>query len=133
MVAAPGPKYRRAMTVKVLVVDDTYTIRRTLGRLLAYDYDVDLAESGEEALAQLDDSDHDVIVIDQVMPGLDGIATAREICLRRPGQKIILYTAFLDGAVEEEALEAGVACCVPKAEGLLTLDRDIRSLTGSIF
>lgn len=121
------------MTVRVLVVDDAYTTRQTLGRLLALDYDVDLAESGEEAIATLDDEDHDVIVIDQVMPGLDGISTAREICLRRPGQKIILYTAYLDGEIEEEAFDAGVAFCVDKVEGLLTLDRDIRALTGSIF
>ena len=121
------------MTIRVLVVDDTFTIRRTLERLLAYDYDVDVAESGEVALANVDDQNPDVIVIDQVMPGLDGIATAREIRLRRPGQKIILYSAFLDGAVEEDALEAGVSCCVEKAEGLLGLDRDIRRLTGSMF
>ena len=121
------------MTIRVLVVDDTFTIRQTLGRMLAYDYDVDVADSGEAALATLDDQDHDVIVIDQVMPGLDGIATAREIRSRRPGQKIILYSAFLDGTVEEDALDAGVSCCVEKTEGLLGLDRDIRRLTGSLF
>ena len=123
------------MPVRVFVVDDTAHVRKMLVQMLelsGFDI-VGQAASGQEALAAVSDADPEVIVVDYKMPGIDGIATAREIRAHRPDQAIILYTAYLDADLQEQAEEAGVSLCVGKVEGLSTLERDIRRLAGELF
>ena len=88
------------------------------------------AANGADALKEMVEADPDVVVLDYKMPGLDGLTTARLIREDRPDQAIILYTAFLDDILEKRAAKAGVALCVGKVEGILTLERDIRRLVG---
>src|SRR5919108_683489 len=123
------------MSVRVFVVDDTTHVRKMLVQMLELSgFDVvGQAASGQEALAGVEDADPQVIVVDYKMPGIDGIATAREIRAHRPDQAIILYTAYLDADLEKQAEEAGVSLCVGKVEGLSTLERDIRRLAGELF
>jgi DNA-binding NarL/FixJ family response regulator len=123
------------MSVRVFVVDDTAHVRKMLVQMLELSgFDVvGQAASGEEAVAAIGDADPQVVVVDYKMPGLDGIATARQIKSHRPDQAIILYTAYLDGSLQDEATEAGVSLCVGKVEGLTTLERDIRRLAGELF
>src|SRR5687767_11093529 len=84
--------------------------------------------NGAAALPEMNQADPDVVVLDYNMPGLDGLLTARLIREERPNQAIILYTAYLDGELEEKAVSAGIALCIEKAEGILTLEREIRRL-----
>ncbi len=63
---------------RVLVVDDEEANRKLLSRLLSPDYDVETAADGEEALALVERSDVDVILLDVRLPGLDGF----EVCSR---------------------------------------------------
>ena len=123
------------MSVRVFVVDDTAHVRKMLVQMLELSgfEVVGQAASGEEAVAAIGDADPQVVVVDYKMPGLDGIATARQIKTHRPDQAIILYTAYLDGTLQDEATEAGVSLCVGKVEGLTTLERDIRRLAGELF
>src|SRR5919198_3517728 len=123
------------MSVRVFVVDDTAHVRKMLVQMLELSgFDVvGQAASGQEALASVEEADPEVIVVDYKMPGIDGIATAREIRSHRPDQAIILYTAYLDDALQKEAAAAGVSLCVGKIEGLTTLERDIRRLAGELF
>ena len=62
----------------MLVVDDEEANRKLLSRLLSADYDVETAADGEEALALVERSDVDVILLDVRLPGLDGF----EVCSR---------------------------------------------------
>jgi two-component system KDP operon response regulator KdpE len=65
---------------RILVVDDEPQIRRALRTALAgHGYTVDVAEDGEQALALFAAQPAEVIVLDLVMPGLDGIEVLREI------------------------------------------------------
>jgi DNA-binding NarL/FixJ family response regulator len=123
------------MTVRVFVVDDTAHVRKMLVQMLELSgFDVvGQAASGEEAVEAVEEVDPQVIVVDYKMPGLDGIATARRIKSHRPDQAIILYTAYLDPQLQDEAAEAGVSLCVGKVEGITTLERDIRRLAGELF
>lgn len=116
--------------IKVLVVDDTDHVRRMLDTMLSMDgFDVvGTAGDGETAIAESDQLDPDVVVIDYMMPGMDGLECARQIRQRRPDQLVIIYTAFIDAAVEKAAAEAGVALCVGKVEGLHLLEQEIRRL-----
>ena len=116
------------MSVRVFVVDDTAHVRKMLVQMLELSgfEIVGQAASGTEAVEHIADADPQVVVVDYKMPGLDGIETAREIRAHRPDQAIILYTAYLDDTLQDEAAAAGVSLCVGKIEGLTTLERDIR-------
>ena len=115
---------------RVFVIDDTPELRRMLEQMLTLDdfEVVGSAANGAEALKEMDEANPDVVVIDYKMPGLDGLMTARLIREDRPHQVIILYTAYLDDILEQKAARAGIALCVGKVEGILTLERDIRRL-----
>jgi response regulator NasT len=122
------------LNLKVLVVDDTEHVRDMLVQMLELDgfEVVGEASSGEEAISLAQSSDPNVIVMDYVMPDLDGLSAARAIKQERPTQPIILYTAYLDAKVESQARDAGVALVVGKVEGLNQLERYINELCRDI-
>lgn len=117
---------------RVFVIDDTLEMRRLLEQMLTLDDFVVVGSTpnGAEALNLIGAANPDVVVLDYKMPGLDGLTTARLIREERPNQAIILYTAYLDDNLERKAARAGIALCVGKVEGILTLERDIRRLAG---
>ncbi|HVF54109.1 MAG TPA: response regulator transcription factor [Actinomycetota bacterium] len=118
--------------MKVLIVDDTEHVREMLADMLELDgFDV-VAQtgSGREAVRLItsDEASVDVIVMDYKMHDLDGLSAAKQIRNVKPSQAIILYTAYLDRELENEAKEAGVAICVGKGDGLTELERRITQL-----
>ena len=122
---------RPVRSVRVLVVDDTEHMRTFVADMLAFDgFDVvGKAADGEEAVAMATALDPHVIVMDLRMPGIDGLEATRRIREVRPGQQVVLYTAYLDATVEREAEQAGVALCLGKVEGLPRLERELSRLT----
>ena len=94
---------------RVLVVDDQAPNVRLLEAILApRGYDVRTASSGEEALAALEKDDIDLVLLDIVMPGMDGYQVCREI-REKPGTAylpVVMVTASGDEQ-KIEALEAG--------------------------
>jgi CheY-like chemotaxis protein len=121
--------------IRVMVVDDTDHVRRMLTSMLSLDgYEVvgDVA-SGPAALEAVEAADPDIVVIDYKMPGMDGLDTARGIRQRRPDQVMILYTAYIDEALEKEAADAGISLCIGKVDGLSSLEREINRLCTSLF
>ena len=122
------------MAVRVLIVDDHAPFRALARMVLVADgFDVvGEAASGEEAIRLAQSSDPNVIVMDYVMPDLDGLSAAKAIKQERPTQPIILYTAYLDANVESQARDAGVALVVGKVEGLNQLERYINELCRDI-
>ena len=117
-------------TIRVLVVDDTDHVRRMLTTMLAVDgfEVVGSAADGLTAIAAAAEHDPDVVVVDFRMPRMDGLETARRMKEQRPGQHVIVYTAFIDEELEKQAAEIGVALCMGKAEGLGPLEQEIRRL-----
>jgi two-component system, response regulator PdtaR len=118
------------MSARVMIVDDTDHVRDMLAEMLELDgFDVvGRASSGYDAIAQADDSTPDVIIMDYRMPDMDGLNAARLIRENRPSQAIILYTAYMDPDLEDQARSAGVALVVGKVEGLNQLERHITEL-----
>ena len=116
-----------------MVVDDTDHVRRMLSTMLRVDgFDVVYqAANGADALEHVEAADPQVVVIDYKMPAMDGLTLARELRSRRPGQVVVLYTAYVDEALERDAAEAGIALCLDKIEGLASLEREITRLCGT--
>ncbi|HEX9681497.1 MAG TPA: response regulator transcription factor [Acidimicrobiales bacterium] len=121
--------------IKVMVVDDTAHVRSMLTAMLELDgfQVVGEAADGESALALLDDTNPDVVVVDFKMPGIDGLETTRRMVSKRPDQIVILYTAFLDDDLERQAKEAGATVCLAKVAGLANLELEIRNQCESLF
>lgn len=92
------------------------------------------ASDGAEALRVWRDLDGppvpDVVILDNRMPGLSGLEVAEQLLQERPGQLIVLYSAFLDQAVRAEADAVGIARCVSK-EDLAQLPSVIQELTAA--
>jgi len=91
------------MKIKVLLVDDEKEFVEVLGeRLETRDFDVSMAFSGDEALQAVSGQDVDVVVLDVLMPGKDGIETLREIKELKPILEVIMLTgnATVESAVE---------------------------------
>lgn len=116
--------------LRVLVVDDTDHVRDMLVTMLELDgFEVrGCAQGGAAVVAAADEFEPHVVVIDYKMPGADGIATARALRAARPEQSIVLYSAYLDRRLEEQARAAGIALCVGKVEGLMILERQLTEL-----
>jgi CheY-like chemotaxis protein len=101
-----------------MIVDDSGDMRFLL-RAIVEDSAEDVVVAGEAdgvaaALEAIDAVDPDVVVLDAVMPGLGGIEAAPLILARRPGQALLLCSAYVDDDVRARAESAGIAGCVAK-------------------
>jgi NarL family two-component system response regulator LiaR len=119
-----------AKPIAVMIVDDHTVVRHGIRfSLLAFD-DIDLvgeAESGEEALRVCGEVQPDVILMDMLMPGMDGAATTRAILDRYPRVRVIALTSFQEGSLVEEALQAGAISYMLKDAAIDELADAIRS------
>ena len=96
------------MSEKVLVVDDEASNRRILEQVLGRaGYTVETASDGSEALKKLDSSPPDLIILDFMMPDLNGMDVLKELRQRDDDTPVIMVTAY--GTVERavEAMQAG--------------------------
>lgn len=112
--------------IGVLVVDDSAFMRTALSRMINSDpalFVLGTACSGEEALDKIPELNPDVITLDMLMPGMDGLETLRCIRARFPCPVIIVSSSTVDDAkITFEALAAGAFDYVPKQLSPASLD-----------
>jgi NarL family two-component system response regulator LiaR len=98
------------MTIKILLVDDHAVVRSGLSKFLIVNKDLKLvgeASDGTEAVQMVALHKPDVVLMDLMMPGMDGIAATREIHQKHPEVKVIVLTSFHDQNMVQGALQAG--------------------------
>jgi DNA-binding NarL/FixJ family response regulator len=119
--------------IRVLIADDHAVVRRGLRTFLELQEDIDVvgeAEDGEEAIAEAERARPDVILLDLVMPRLDGVAAIRGILERSPSTRVIVLTSFLDDDKLLPAVRAGAAAYLLKDVQPQDLVAAIRTVHG---
>jgi two-component system, OmpR family, response regulator MprA len=114
---------------RVLVVDDEPAVRRALERALKLDnYEVELAADGEEALDVLARSPADAIILDVLMPRLDGLELARR--MRKAGDRTPILMLTARDAIDDrvEGLDVGADDYLVKPFALRELQARLRAL-----
>lgn len=96
--------------IRILIVDDHAVVRSGLSAFLFVYDDLELvgeAKSGESGLAMCASLAPDVVIMDLIMPGMDGVQTTRLLRQRYPNIQVIALTSFTDDELVQDALQAG--------------------------
>lgn len=113
----------------VLVVDDLEDQRTLVCAILErLNYRTETAASGEEAVAYLRTRPVDLVLLDMIMdPGLDGLATYRQIIQRHPGQKAIIASGYAENERVVEAIALGAGRYLKKPYTIENLGQALRA------
>ena len=114
--------------IRVLIVDDHAMVRRGMRDFLDLHDDLEVvgeASDGDGALEAAGSLRPDVVVMDLLMPGLDGIAATAEIKARHPAIEVVAITSFIEEDRITAAIEAG-------ASGFLLKDAEADDLAAAI-
>jgi two-component system, NarL family, response regulator LiaR len=124
--------------IRVLIVDDHHMVREGLKFLLSTALDLDVvgeAANGQEALDLVPRTEPDVVLMDIVMPVMNGADTTALIKERFPSVQVIALTNYADGDLVEQTLQAGAISYLLKdsrPEALAQAIRDARDGRGTI-
>ena len=97
-------------TIRILVVDDHAIVRKGIRAVLAEIEDMEVvgeASDGQGAVTQAEALSPDVVLMDLVMPGLDGIEATRQITADEAGPRILVLTSFAGDDMVFPAIKAG--------------------------
>ena len=116
--------------IRVMLVDDHAVVRSGLSKFLMVNKDLELvaeAADGAEAVQMAGLHKPDVVLMDLMMPGMDGITATREIHQKYPNIKVIALTSFSEQNMIQGALQAGAFGYLQKNVTALELANAIRS------
>ena len=107
----------------VLIVDDEKIMRESLRDWLKDDYDVTVAETGEETLELVKDRDFDALILDVRLTGKSGIDVLKEVRQIKPQIKSIIMTAYPSVELAVDAMKAGAVEFIVKPFSPVQLER----------
>jgi NarL family two-component system response regulator LiaR len=96
--------------IRIMLVDDHAVVRSGLSAFLTVNPDLELvgeAENGEQAVIRANLLKPDVILMDLMMPVMDGVAATRAIKQQNPGIQIVALTSFQEDELVQNAMKAG--------------------------
>jgi len=116
------------MKPRILIIDDEATIRHSLAEALtAAEYEVETAETGEEALAACHGSVYDLIVTDLKLPGVSGLEILQALRNQGRATPVIMMTAYGDVDTAVEAMRSGAYDFVQKPFKLTLIKNQVRA------
>jgi two-component system, NarL family, response regulator LiaR len=121
------------MSIRVLIADDHAVVRQGLRTFLELQDDIEVVldvADGEAAVAAAESETPDVVLMDLVMPGVDGVEAIRRIRERRPQARVLVLSSFLDDERLFPAVRAGAAGYLLKDVEPRELVRAIRTVHG---
>jgi two-component system response regulator (stage 0 sporulation protein F) len=111
---------------KVLIVDDEPDVRQLLYDFLTgRDYEVLLASGGLDAIQMVEREKPDLVLLDVVMPGMNGVETLRRIAEIDPRLRVIMVTANADIGLTSRLLAMGAVDYIPKPFDLEYLEQAV--------
>jgi|ERR1035437_3880340 DNA-binding NarL/FixJ family response regulator len=119
--------------VRVILVDDHEIVRQGLRMFLALDSTIEVvgeAESGEAAIRIAGELHPDVVLMDILMPGMDGVAATTAIRRDNPGTHVLALTSSLDPRSVIGAIKAGAIGYLPKTTEADELCRSVHAVAG---
>ncbi len=103
------------MKEKILIVDDDEGVRQVLGQsLLEAGYRISSAESGEKAAASVREETFDLIILDMVLPRVDGMEVLKEITALRPEMPVVMITGYASVETAIKAMKMGAVDYIVK-------------------
>ena len=122
--------------ITVLIVDDHEVVRRGLRSFLESQGDIEVvgeAADGAQAIEKVQDLLPDVVLMDLVMPGMDGIDAIRKVSQVCPSSRVLVLTSFSEDDKVFPAIKAGANGYLLKDVAVEDLARAIRSVAGGEF
>lgn len=118
-------------TVRVLLVDDHAILRMGLASLLSSKADIEVvgdAPNGPAGIRKALRLKPDVVIMDLMMPGMDGIEATRELLAKAPGSRVLILTTFGTSDGISQAMDAGAMGAVMKNCDFRELAEAIRTV-----
>jgi len=116
----PRTSWSVSTIVRILIAEDNNLVRKALRSFLRSadaSWDIVEAENGSQAVTLAKQHKPDLVILDQVMPEMSGLAAARVISHVRPGTPILLHTAFPTEVLTRESRRYGVSSVISKTDG----------------
>ncbi len=96
------------MSARILIVDDEEIVIRSCRRILSDSaYSVDSAPNGTEALRKVEETEYDLMVLDIMMPGIDGLEVLQQVKERHPDVDVIMVTGLSQIQTAVKAMKLG--------------------------
>jgi CheY-like chemotaxis protein len=119
------------MPTRILIAEDSLAVRTALRTLLqdAGPWEIIAVENGQDAIAKAQELKPNLVILDLVMPVMDGLRAARQISQMLPDVPLLMHTMHWSPQVEVEAQKVGVRKVVPKSDSRLLVSTIQQFLT----
>lgn len=125
-------QHAATLRTTILVVDDEEVIRQFMvATLQAGQRQILTATSGEEALDIAKKTDLDLVLLDLIMTGMNGVETFRQLQALRPGLPVVIVTGYPDSDLMSRALEIGPFTMINKPIDINQLQKVVDLIVGA--
>jgi DNA-binding NarL/FixJ family response regulator len=112
---------------RIVIADDHPSVLVAFARMLDASCEVMASvPNGQEAINAVNRLKPDILLVDLMLPDIDGLAVCRTVRQTAPATDVIIVTAFDDAQVEATAMQDGACAYVPKHSAATTLERTIQ-------
>lgn len=117
--------------IRIIIIDDHRVVHQALAEMIGFVDDFELVAQGSngmEAVELCNQFQPDVVLMDVVMPGLDGVEATRQILAKNPGIKVIALSSFQDSDSVNSMLRNGASGYILKNASVDELEDVIRTI-----